>query len=1195
MNFKMLVLSISLVSIPILFCQEGFTAEDQERISQSQIRKQESEIRNLVDQYAKTLGPYQDPFAWVFNPEQGNQLFQRLSMRPAPTEVSAQSEPPTHGSWVESSLGKIRNRLQQDTSSLGTSSKPVYDDTLVESILVDARSLLPASPNDQDYTELQSNLLALKYTQEYLRRYKIVRPEDNPEVPKEKKSKEQSETELKYPELPKDVQNLDEISQFILAIAPAGNLKQNRIGEVNFKTPFFSQRYFSEINRLGSVPFREVPLPTTFLSPGKFRDTGRELILKLIGKKKVDLFLPPQYVPVQPSNPRASISRSESGGYVLSVQGDLEEVHIPLVQESGVRLTPPVYDAHIRKVGFGNQEWPDGVQIHVLRKFSSERVQNQTLQIAQAIANHISNEYQYKTRSLTSSEENDPIDALKAGSFQSEMASFIMISLLRDAYKIPSRIVGGFRAKSHQSAQDGKSYLIHPSTPHWWVEVFHDGKWHAFDPTPIKKARKDQKEPGQVYSDRLPENTPRQKESEGGTNNGDKSNNLKTGQILGGTQDQGQNDAQKLTHEQNQNQEINQGQSDNLEINPAGEMTLDELANQLEIGSLELEPRLDRNALLERVIRVLLQVATNPTQNGTDIQNRLNRISSILGKSPSIELKRLYQEASTIHEGEHPPLKSWIDQLVRIMASQDINHSYQVLYRIRKTSQIFSQVLDRNVPKIPVPENLLEKLLQAQRILESLAHPDSQDIALVQELVKNLPSVPRLLLKNQFDLTRVGPNAPTREISRQLKNGNLNDLRLISNLSPMSDFILNSSPRPEMLEVKTWQRNLTRPRGREILPLQRFSDLPRAIWGQPGKSPEENIQQGTAYVLAKRKRVYIPAGYGREEAERITILLYDTSGSMQGEAGRFQAGLISAFTGRALSDLASSGRHRHRVVLVPFDDEVGIPVSVTNTQDALEVIRNYQKNLGNTGGGTDIQKALLQAMALIADAEKRAGEPLAAANIVLMTDGQAPIQAEELLQARKAIDRNTPLQTLFIAIAQTNEELMKFAMDSQSMGAERGFYREFTWEQIIDILHQADHLDPEKIKGAFFSETLRRDIPAEVYELLHQAVKDAGTWSDQIHAGSRFTPARDHLQDMEKLKWQETRSSDRPLERWLIQVRQLVLHPAFQDRELLERVVDDLINHFERLSGVKLCELSGHEQEQLRHLVRFAAGLENGL
>ena len=52
------------------------------------------------------------------------------------------------------------------------------------------------------------------------------------------------------------------------------------------------------------------------------------------------------------------------------------------------------------------------------------------------------------------------------------------------------------------------------------------------------------------------------------------------------------------------------------------------------------------------------------------------------------------------------------------------------------------------------------------------------------------------------------------------------------------------------------------------------------------------------------------------------------------------------------------------------------------------------------------------------------------------------------------------------------------------------------------------------------------------------------------------------------------------------------MHPIFKDPRILERIVDDLVNNIELLTGIKTNQLSDHEQEQLRHLVRFAAGLD---
>lgn len=1145
---------------------------------QSKIQSHESEIKNLIGEYTKKLGPFSDPFAMAWSPEQGERIFRRLAVRQR------------DGGWADSSLAIVNRELKKAYSG-----KSSYNEELVKWIIEDANYWLRQTQIDR--ADLQSNLLALKYATEYLRRFKepekVVdrdgeKRETKPNEKQEKQKQDQEEQDQppEYPELPKEYKPFTKDTQN----QSGGKQKQHRVAEVNFKTPFFAQRHFADVVRGASLPFQEAVLPVTPIQPAKSRSTGTEMTVRTFGKRNVDLFLPPGFKPLQPTDPRALIARSDTGGYSLELRENLSEVHIPLTEDSNISMMPHLKEVYTRPVGFKNNEWPDQVQADILRRYSIDDGKTHPLQVAQAIADHIATEYLY---SVGPRSETDPIDALKAGAFQCDMAAYSMVGLLRDVYQIPSRVVGGFRAKKHQSGKDGKSYLVVPGEAHAWVEVFHDGKWHLFDPTPVKKDKKDSNQGDSEYSDNALENTPKpESEQQEGEQQQSQSQGEGEGKEKQDHRSRLEENTKKRTGETGAREEQRR-QRESQDRESEGQLTAEELADQLELGSLELEPHLDRNALLERAMRVVLQTTLDPTQRGSDIQNRLNQISSLMRRFNSPGIKQIYQSALSAHSGDHPDIKNWIDGLVRMMPGQDVNKTYQELHRIRLALESYSKVLDRD-GRIPVPEELIATLDRAQRRMNELAHPDSQDIGLVQDLVKDLPSVARQLLKQLFDLSQVGPNNPTKEVARRLKRGELNDLRLMSILSPLSDFILNSTPRPESIEVKTWQRNPRRPRGQDLLPLQRFTDMARALLGQPGKSVEDNIREGTAFVPTRRQRVQIPMGYGKEEAERITVVLYDTSGSMSGDPGRFQAGLISAFTGKALSDVSPSGRHRHRVVLVPFDTTPGTPIPVTNTAEALDVIRNYQSKLKNTGGGTDIQKALLQGMSLIADAEKRSGEPLAAANIVLMTDGQAQVDTAELLQARKAIDRQTPLQTMFIAINQTNEELMRFAMDSQSMGAERGFYREFTSEHIKDILNEADHLNLQG-RNDFYTDQSARDLPQEIYNLMDESLRLATQFSDQVYYGNQYVSAREHLEELEKLKWRDVKQADRPLEKWLIKVRQLARHPVFQDKRLLERVVDDLVTHFEILTGVKMDSLSDHEQEQLRHLIRYAAGLEEGV
>jgi Mg-chelatase subunit ChlD len=364
--------------------------------------------------------------------------------------------------------------------------------------------------------------------------------------------------------------------------------------------------------------------------------------------------------------------------------------------------------------------------------------------------------------------------------------------------------------------------------------------------------------------------------------------------------------------------------------------------------------------------------------------------------------------------------------------------------------------------------------------------------------------------------------------------------------------------------------------------------------GQPGKTPEQNWREGTAYSQVHRQRLQIPTGFGKDDAERITVVLYDVSGSMHGDPLKFQAGLISAFTAQAISDVSPSGAHRHRVVLVPFHDQVGEPKKVTNTAEALAILDNYEKKLDWGSGGTDIQKALIQAMALIADAERRSGEPLAAANIVLMTDGQSPLDIPALSEARNAIDRSTPLQIMFVAIGSSNEELIKFVQESQKAGIEQGFYRHFDNSKMSEILKKAAAPLNGTKPGALYTEKTAYDLPRSTEHHLRNAADYLSKFVSQVQASHKHTSPVEHLNDIQKLSWNRSESTERPLETWIQDLRKAGYTRVLANDKTLNlraRIADDIFKHFEKLTGVKFNELSQKEQTELKHYYCHAANM----
>ena len=1051
-----------------------------------------------------------------------------------------------HGQLIFGKLKKYKplSLISEALIAFHAHSQKKADDDLIHAVLEECEQVFNLDQTSK--LQKQSNLLALYYLRDYLSRFeqKESIPDRNGKnfVQKEQEQKNgnKEKQNAEYPELPDAYQPQTDDTEN----QEAGSKNDQVIVlETNFPTPYFGQKTYAEVTRHVNPPLKSIALPMQLPAPEAYQNTDKEMLVYPLGKTELLLFLAPGYEPRQPEDPRAHITRDAHGVYRVKISEPLKVLRIPLQSARPHFLNPILQEIYTRPVGFDQAQWPALIRSDLLDKPLTG-----TLSIAQAVSNHLATKYLY---SIKARPEKDPVDALNAGAFQCDMAAYLMVGILRDVYQIPSRIVLGYRGKKHGKGQNSRSYLVLPNDAHAWVEVYEKGIWHPFDPTPILKdgEEKDPAGEGDEYSDRTLEEQP----------------------TLPSEQEQYSN-----SHSQNESQ------------NQTGlEMDSRDLADLLRLGSLQLEPSEDRDPLRERATRVLLRLILNPNFDALKTYKKLYEARTLfLSKR---ELKSLVQELLLVHEKKHPASKAWLEEIIVFLEQRDLATTYQNLYRLKQSLAGYSILLDK---KSSILDQTLYCLDSVLRDIYQLADINSDEISMVSEFYHSLPSLVQTLLAQKYGLNQVGINQPTKEVARLLKNGSLNDLRLLALLSPVSEFILNSTPRPEFQQVRTWARDPRRPIGNDLLLLQRLSELPRSLITQPSKSLEQNILERTIFTPTFRQRVDIPTGFGKDDAERISIVLYDTSGSMSGDSARFQAGLISAFTARALSDLAPSGAHRHRVVLVPFDNQPGTPTKVTNTQEALEMIHHYHSKLANTGGGTDIQAALIQAMALIADAERRFGEPLAAANIILMTDGQSKLDIPQLAKARSAIDRTTPLQIMFIAINGVNQELRDFAEESKKAGIETGFYREFDSSEITKYLSKAETNHNTLSKDRIYTDKIPRDLSSNTRLILKQALVLLSKFSLQIEQNSQYTSPGEHLKTLETTIWSRPTSIKRPLQLWIQNLRTLAYNSALnKDFVLKAQLADDIWHHFEKITGVSLSELSQNELIELKHYLCHAAKL----
>lgn len=430
------------------------------------------EVYSLINRYTKQLFPFHDPFAKVFDLETGEAVFARLKVRKN-----------SDGSTLPAPLARLSTALITFHAH-----KTLLDENFVHEIVDDSKAVLESQQYKRH--DRQSNLLALYYLLDYLRRFNVdVTPKESEKETnkqdKEKKQKKEKPQEKQKPTYPKMANSYKPHTKDTKK-EPGSKEDQVVIAEVNFPTAYFGQRYFSEIVRGAAEPFQEVNLPTSFASPSTARSTSHAMTVHLLGETEAILFLPPGHSPYQPTDPRAQISRNHAGGYVLKIDdASLDNIQVPLEQVRAETLQAHIREIYTRPVGFDFDEWPAAVRTDLFHRYDPKKDYSENpLAVAQAIANHIAGKYLY---SVGARSHTDPIDALNDGAFQCDMAAYCMVGLLRDVYHVPSRVVGGFRGKKYLQGKDQKSYLVLPAEGHVWIEVYANGEWHAFDPTPIKK------------------------------------------------------------------------------------------------------------------------------------------------------------------------------------------------------------------------------------------------------------------------------------------------------------------------------------------------------------------------------------------------------------------------------------------------------------------------------------------------------------------------------------------------------------------------------------------------------------------------------------------------------------------------------------------------------------------------------------
>lgn len=331
------------------------------------------------------------------------------------------------------------------------------------------------------------------------------------------------------------------------------------------------------------------------------------------------------------------------------------------------------------------------------------------------------------------------------------------------------------------------------------------------------------------------------------------------------------------------------------------------------------------------------------------------------------------------------------------------------------------------------------------------------------------------------ELAKIPPEYHSRA-KRYLAEGNEADT-ISAALAVDGAFEVGGTLSPvRVLEVELRPRRVPWPTADlALMPAKTIEDIPGAVIEDP-RTILLNLATGR---LLTRHYVH------HERIERVRtrmlsevrVYVLDGSTSMIGDRARTRDAILVAELSTLLQRFESA-RRTARVSLFYryFDLEPG---PITRVDDGPSALAAIEDVVGTTRvGGTNIEEALLGSLQQISEA-KAADPDLARAQIVLISDGAAPVHEERIAAARAELG-DLAVSVSVIALGEENEALRAMVARQRASG-ERAFYHFVPDRALRDMT--SGNIDRGGILHLPPSETLGADLRAVLGELLDELVE----------------------------------------------------------------------------------------------------------
>ncbi len=262
-----------------------------------------------------------------------------------------------------------------------------------------------------------------------------------------------------------------------------------------------------------------------------------------------------------------------------------------------------------------------------------------------------------------------------------------------------------------------------------------------------------------------------------------------------------------------------------------------------------------------------------------------------------------------------------------------------------------------------------------------------------------------------------------------------------------------------------------------LLPARTVEDLPEAVI----EDPRRILHDFAAGRLLTRRYVVEETTYAERTVMRGEVRAYvlDGSGSMLGPRAHMRDAILLAELSTLITRYADRLRRVEPILHYRyFDVEPGPVTRVDSASSALAAIENVVSTVHR--GGTDIQRALLATLDDIRVA-REGDDALARAQIVLVTDGVAPIDRDAVLSARAAVGE-IPVGISIIALGQENQALRDLAAHQRSRG-EAVFYQYIPDDELAAITAGKKGLVSIHLPEELAPADLKRELSAVVEEI----------------------------------------------------------------------------------------------------------------